>query len=135
MSETLAASAERWAFTARLQWALKQADCPAHAQEIAVRCNLLMPGSAVTKHAVGKWLRAEALPTQIRLRALSAALGVTPEWLRFGPRTGAVTPVVPLPSPLHSIAVDLAAMSEGELNLVKELVELLLLKQGRERHA
>ena len=83
MSESMTAAAERRAFTQRLRLALKRANCPAQAHESAKRCNRAMPRAAFTKDAVAKWLRGEAVPTQERLRALSAALGVTSELLQF----------------------------------------------------
>lgn len=132
MSEIITAAAERRGFTQRLLLALKRANCPAHAHEIAERCNRAMPRAAITKHAVAKWLRGEAMPTQDRLRALSAALGVTSEWLRFGHENGNGHGGYPISNPSHALAVDLSLMSNCEVELVRELVQLLLQKQRKE---
>jgi transcriptional regulator with XRE-family HTH domain len=133
MSKIWAASAERCAFNARLRLALKTADCPAHAREIAARCNRSVPTAAVTEHAVRSWLRAEALPTQDRLLALAAALGVAPGWLRFGPDAVCGAKMEADLVQWRDLAADLAAMSERDKQLVRELLDLLLLNQASGR--
>ncbi len=39
----------------------------------------------VTAYGVRKWLTGESIPAQDKLVVLAAWLGVSPEWLRFGP--------------------------------------------------
>lgn len=127
---------ERSAFSARLREALQNAGCPAQARAIASHCARAMPGSSITEQSVSKWLRGEAMPTQARLRALAAATGVTPEWLRFGPPGGrARVASEPAFDPWRAIAFDLAKMSASEIKLVEELVKLLLRRQLKSKRA
>jgi hypothetical protein len=46
--------------------------------------NARNPKLAVSVHAARKWLMGESIPTQARLRELTAVLQVSPTWLRFG---------------------------------------------------
>ena len=39
----------------------------------------------VTTYGVRKWLTGESIPSQDKLVVLAAWLGVSPEWLRYGP--------------------------------------------------
>jgi transcriptional regulator with XRE-family HTH domain len=75
---------EQERFSDRLNQALAAADYrPAGASLIAREFNLRFPDLAVTVHAVRKWLKGEAIPTQDKLVALAQWLGVKAEWLRY----------------------------------------------------
>jgi transcriptional regulator with XRE-family HTH domain len=79
-----ASPSEQERFSDRLNQALAAADYrPAGASLIAREFNLRFPDLAVTVHAVRKWLKGEAIPTQDKLVALAQWLGVKAEWLRY----------------------------------------------------
>ncbi len=75
---------EQERFAARLNQALAAARYqPAGASRIAREFNLRFPDKAVTVHAVRKWIKGEAIPTQDKLVALAQWLGVRADWLRY----------------------------------------------------
>jgi transcriptional regulator with XRE-family HTH domain len=75
---------EQERFAARLNQALAAARYqPAGASRIAREFNLRFPAKAVTVHAVRKWIKGEAIPTQDKLVALAQWLGVRADWLRY----------------------------------------------------
>ena len=136
---------ERKEFADRLQSALRQARQPADSPTALARgFNSRFPAGSITVHAARKWLMAEAIPTQDKLRTLAQWLQVPAEWLRFGDaisgddREGAA----PVDNALGSM---LAAMSREDLrlieavnalnahdrHLVRELVQLFLKAQER----
>ncbi|RYD94429.1 MAG: hypothetical protein EOP50_09525, partial [Sphingobacteriales bacterium] len=62
-------SQERKEFAERLQSALRQARQPADSPTALARgFNSHFPGRAITVHAARKWLMAESIPTQDKLR-------------------------------------------------------------------
>lgn len=76
---------ERTKFSERLQQALQSAEYSADSPtQLAREFNLRFSGHPVTVHAARKWLQAESIPTQEKLRALATWLDVPAEWLRFG---------------------------------------------------
>ena len=79
------ANKEREEFSRRLKQALLRAgessESPA---ELSRAFNRRYPGRPVTPYAARKWLNADALPSQDKLRVLSEWLGVSSEWLRYG---------------------------------------------------
>lgn len=78
---------EQERFSDRLNQALAAARYqPAGASRIAREFNLRFPELAVTVHAVRKWIKGEAIPTQDKLVALSQWLGVRADWLRYDDR-------------------------------------------------
>jgi len=136
---------ERKEFAERLQAALRQAREPADSPTALARgFNSRFPGSAITVHAARKWLMAESIPTQDKLRTLAHWLQVPAEWLRFGTALpgDAEESIAPVDPALGSM---LAAMSRedlrlvealhglevGERRLVQELVELFFRTQER----
>lgn len=84
---------EQERFAARLNNALAAAHYqPAGASRIAREFNLRFPDKTVTVHAVRKWIKGEAIPTQDKLVALAQWLGVRADWLRYnGDEAVAVT--------------------------------------------
>ena len=52
--------------------------------QIAREFNQHFSGQPVSAQTVRKWLHAETVPTQPKLLALSAWLGVSAQWLRYG---------------------------------------------------
>lgn len=82
MSRAIRTEQER--FATRLNQALAAARYqPAGASRIAREFNLRFPDKAVTVHAVRKWIKGEAIPTQDKLVALAQWLGVRADWLRY----------------------------------------------------
>ncbi|MDP2808940.1 MAG: helix-turn-helix domain-containing protein [Rhodocyclaceae bacterium] len=76
---------EREAFSRRLRQALAGAGCDDRSPtKLAHDFNRKFKGGDISVNTAHKWLRGETMPTQDKLRALAAWLGVTPEWLRFG---------------------------------------------------
>lgn len=136
---------ERREFADRLQRALRQARQPADSPTALARgFNSRFPSGTITVHAARKWLMAESIPTQDKLRTLAQWLQVPAEWLRFGDAHSSADREgrAPVDDTLGSV---LAAMSREDLKLVeavnglkvddrqlvRELVQLLLRAQER----
>ena len=84
-AEAAQSSIERQQFSQRLEKALANAKYPSDSPtQLSREFNVRFSGRAITVHAARKWLIAEAIPTQEKLRALAEWLGVTADWLRFG---------------------------------------------------
>lgn len=112
---------ERKQFAERLQAALRQARQPADSPTALARgFNTRYPGNAITVHAARKWLMAESIPTQDKLRTLSQWLQVPAEWLRFG---NAIADDVREDNAPVDLALGkmLATMSREDLKLVAAL--------------
>jgi hypothetical protein len=76
---------EKTAFSKRLKEALRKAGVDAGGfAHVAREFNLRYAGDPVSTQAVRKWLTGGALPSQDKIRALSAWLDVGVHWLRFG---------------------------------------------------
>lgn len=75
----------RIAFSKRLTQELKRIGQPVGSPtQIARAFNQNFSGQPVSPQTVRKWLLAEAMPTQPKLLALAAWLGVSAQWLRYG---------------------------------------------------
>ena len=75
----------RIAFSKRLSHELKRIGQPVGSPtQIARVFNQNFSGKPVSAQTVRKWLLAEAVPTQPKLLALAAWLGVSAQWLRYG---------------------------------------------------
>lgn len=114
-------SNERKEFAERLQSALRQARQVADSPTALAReFNSRYPGQAITVHAARKWLMAESIPTQDKLRTLAQWLQVPAEWLRFGgqcstDRDGRQPPID------SALGAMLATMSREDLKLIEAL--------------
>ncbi|MDE2310139.1 MAG: hypothetical protein KGL01_04850 [Betaproteobacteria bacterium] len=76
---------EREAFSQRLAKVLKDAKVEVGSPTVLAReFNRRYTGKPISTHAARKWLMGESIPMQDKLRLLSAWLGVSAEWLRFG---------------------------------------------------
>jgi hypothetical protein len=74
------------AFSKRLHTALEKAGFDAHKPTVIAReFNRRYLDKPVTSYGVRKWLMGESIPVQDKLVVLAAWLGVSPEWLRYGP--------------------------------------------------
>lgn len=89
--------------------------------------NLRSTGSPVTTHAARKWIKGEAIPTQDKILVLAEWFEVSPEWLRFGGKTGAPSNrEKALDSVRSSIIFDTAVLTEAECTVVRALITALL---------
>jgi transcriptional regulator with XRE-family HTH domain len=112
---------ERKEFAERLQSALRQARQTADSPTALAReFNSRFPGQAITVHAARKWLMAESIPTQDKLRTLAQWLQVSAEWLRFGGQISVAgeESLTPKDDTLEAM---LSAMSREDLKLVEAL--------------
>jgi transcriptional regulator with XRE-family HTH domain len=76
---------QRITFSKRLAQELKRIGQPVGSPtQIARTFNQHFSGQPVSAQTVRKWLLAEAVPTQPKLLALAAWLGVSAQWLRYG---------------------------------------------------
>ncbi len=128
-------SIERENFSARLRLGLKNANLVCDSPAALARAfNRRAGGSAITVHAARTWLVGEAIPTQARLRSMALWLAVSPEWLRFGdaplacPPAGRASAARPSRVDLAVLA-DLQRLDEGQRQLARECVRLLLRMQ------
>ena len=141
-------SEERKAFADRLQSALRQARQPSDSPTALARgFNSRFPGRAITVHAARKWLIAESIPTQDKLRTLAQWLHVPAEWLRFGGTMSNPGEEVrpPVDNSLESLLATMSredlklvealhALEADERRLVRELVQLFFNTQERLLH-
>ena len=114
-------SNERKDFADRLKSALRQARQIADSPTALARgFNSRFPGQAITVHAARKWLMAESIPTQDKLRTLAQWLQVPADWLRFGGQAfiAGEEGATPIDASLEAI---LAAMSREDLKLLEAL--------------
>lgn len=80
----MARGREREEFSKRLRQALGKRGIAPAPVSFAREFNLRFPENRVTVQAARKWLGAEAIPAQDKLRSIASWLEVGSEWLRFG---------------------------------------------------
>lgn len=118
---------ERTAFSLRFREALRNAGLPDTKPTILSR-SLYLRDIVVTVHAARKWLLGEAIPTQDKLTAIAAWLGVKPEWLRYG--AGDAAAVAPAPEPLASSTLRMldgfGRLPERDQMIVHAMVDAML---------
>ncbi len=138
-------SNERQEFADRLKSALRQARQLADSPTVLARgFNIRFPGQAITVHAARKWLMAESIPTQDKLRTLAQWLQVPADWLRFGGQVSIACEegVAPIDGSMEAIVAAMSredlkllealhALEADERRLVRELVELFFQTQER----
>ena len=106
----MSAANEREEFSKRLKQKLRELGIePLSATRLANHFNDRFPAQAISAQAARKWLGAEAIPGQAKLRALATWLEVGPEWLRFGQQDGAA------PKARQALAQYRTALSDHEL--------------------
>jgi hypothetical protein len=110
---------------------------------LARHFNEIYPGRPITVHAARKWLVAQAIPTQDKLRVLASWLDVPADWLRFGTVAEASqvstsdqsTEVTALLARMTrdevSLVEDLHVLEHDERHIVREMILLLLKKQNQ----
>jgi transcriptional regulator with XRE-family HTH domain len=120
---------EQERFAERLIQALEAARYQhAGASRIAREFNLRFPDKAVTVHAVRKWIKGEAIPTQDKLVALAQWLGVKADWLRYDV-DGAAAASDPAPqfSGEHlRLLRDFERLGSERRSIVEKIIQLLL---------
>jgi hypothetical protein len=111
---------EREGFSGRLKNALRRARyVPDSPTVLARHFNEIYPGRPITVHAARKWLVAQAIPTQDKLRVLASWLDVPADWLRFG--TVVESSDVSSPEQNNEVTALLARMTRDEVSLVEDL--------------
>jgi hypothetical protein len=85
---------------------------------------------AVSVHAARKWLMGEAIPTQVRLRALADVLQVSPTWLRFGEQV-AVKASKPLSAQEHMLIQHFRSLPTAQQTHVLALVQSMSELRGK----
>ena len=129
---------ERDAFSQRLAKALKDAKVDVGSPTVFAReFNRRYTGKPVSIHAARKWLMGESIPTQDKLRLLSAWLGVSAEWLRFGDGGSAAKHLAQSDraiynSPDLELISNINLLSAEHKQVVREVV-LTLLRLGKKR--
>jgi len=129
---------ERDAFSQRLAKALKDAKVDVGSPTVFAReFNRRYTGKPVSIHAARKWLMGESIPTQDKLRLLSAWLGVSAEWLRFGEggsagKHTAQSDRAIYNSPDIELISNINLLSAEHKQVVREVV-LTLLRLGKKR--
>lgn len=120
---------EHDAFSQRLTKALKEAKIDIGSPTIFAReFNRRYTGKPVSVHAARKWLMGESIPTQDKLRMLSAWLGVSAEWLRYGEggRHIAQSERAHYNSPDIELIGNISQLSNEHKQVVREVVLTLL---------
>ena len=119
---------DRKEFSLRLIEAIRHSGYKPSPTQLFREFNLRSPQREVSVHAARKWLIGLAMPTQPKLKVLSEWLGVTSEWLRFGPETidERKLPVFPgLVSIASQVAVEVARLKETDQMLVLDFIRLI----------
>jgi transcriptional regulator with XRE-family HTH domain len=120
---------EQERFAQRLNQALDAARYQhAGASRIAREFNLRFPDRAVTVHAVRKWIKGEAIPTQDKLLSLAQWLGVRADWLRFNGNEPAIDSSHPSGFNGEDLRLlrDFQRLSSERKYIVDQIIQLLL---------
>lgn len=128
---------EKEAFGRRLRQALAAAGADERSPtRLAREFNRRSKGASVSINAAHHWLRGYSIPSQDKLKALAAWLGVTPEWLRFGETEAPAVQYsarepVPTESDLELLR-QFRRLSTGNRQIVRELLlTMLRVQQGK----
>jgi transcriptional regulator with XRE-family HTH domain len=140
----------RIAFSKRLTQELKRIGQPVGSPtQIARTFNQHFFGQPVSAQTVRKWLLADAMPTQPKLLALAAWLGVSAQWLRYGagakvevaaPLSAQQTGLVVLGNEYAGLAQyagivplldKLARLSARDIRIVEGMVQLMSSEDNR----
>jgi len=124
---------QRIDFSQRLIQELKRMGLPVGSPtQIAREFNQHFSGQPVSAQTVRKWLHAETVPTQPKLLALAAWLGVSAQWLRYGSEDRAVqvqpASVVVLGKEYAELAPfldKLLKLSARDMRIVEGMVQLM----------
>ncbi len=120
---------EQQRFAERLNRALEAARYQhIGASRIAREFNLRFPDKAVTVHAVRKWIKGEAIPTQDKLVALAQWLGVRADWLRYDGDEPATETVHPSDFSGEDLRLlrDFQRLGSERKHIVDQIIQVLL---------
>ena len=120
---------EQERFAERLNQALDAARYQhAGASRIAREFNLRFPDKAVTVHAVRKWIKGDAIPTQDKLLALAQWLGVRADWLRYDGDEPAIEAVNPAEFSGEDLRLlrDFQRLGSERKQIVDQIIQVLL---------
>jgi transcriptional regulator with XRE-family HTH domain len=132
---------EKHAFAKRLKECLRRIDIdPRSSTRVAREFNLRYPGDPISIQAVRKWLEAESLPSQDKLRALALWLEVPAQWLRFGEtdrreqrsHATARQELAAYKTEIGWIGKKFDLLSEPHKKMVVEMVHALLRLEGKQ---
>lgn len=120
---------QRIAFSKRLTQELKRIGQPVGSPtQIARAFNKNYSGQPVTAQTVRKWLLSEGMPTQPKLLALAAWLGISAQWLRYGngAKVESATPLSAQQAGLLVLGKEYAGLAQyaGIFPLLDKLVRL-----------
>ena len=140
---------QRIAFSKRLAQELKRIGQPIGSPtQIARTFNQHYSGQPVSAQTVRKWLLAEAVPTQPKLLAMAAWLGVSAQWLRYGsgekveltaPLSGQQTGLLVLGKEYAGLAQyegivplldKLVRLSPRDIHIIEGMVQLMVAENG-----
>ncbi len=124
------AEQERAHFAERVKAALAARDMPVSATGLQRAFNAQNPELAISVHAARKWLMGEAIPTQARLRAVAAVLGVSATWLRFG-EEAAVSKNKPLSAQEHMLIRHFRSLPASQQTHLLALVQSMSNLRGK----
>lgn len=125
---------QRIDFSQRLTQELKRMGLPVGSPtQIAREFNQHFSGQPVSAQTVRKWLHAETVPTQPKLLALSAWLGVSAQWLRYGlgdkteslPKNASVVVLGKEYAELAPFLDKLLKLSPRDIRIVEGMVQLM----------
>ncbi|MDP1609948.1 MAG: hypothetical protein Q8M11_02735 [Sulfuritalea sp.] len=126
---------EREEFSLRLRQALAGAGQDERSPTfVAKEFNRRFSGQPVTLHAARKWLLGEAIPSQDKVQALAAWLGVRPEWLRYGETEATNTYAAKEPALTESdrdVIRQFRRLNTGHRQAVREMLLSLLRSERR----
>lgn len=129
---TKTAANEREQFRERLVKSLTNAGFKDSPTELAREYNLRSRTEPVTVHAVRKWLFAEAIPTQGKLRVLAHMLGVSEQWLRYGDVAAARgVQHGPLKPQDSRLLTELHSLGEHDQSIARDFIHMLARKGQR----
>lgn len=130
---------EKSAFSKRLKESLRKADVdPRSSTRVAREFNLRYPGDPISNQAVRKWLEAESLPSQDKLRALALWLDVSAQWLRFGDserkdeRAGARQETGTYKADINWSPKKFEMLNDAHKKMIVEMVHALLRLEGKQ---
>lgn len=133
MAQDRAIVHERQAFSDRLARALHGAGHGAIRPTAMARLFNAASPLTVTSHAVRKWMRAGALPSQKHVQTLAGWLACDAAWLRYGNPPALSAPASSRWSHDAALLADVALLSADARALVDAFMQILLTNLAKRR--